>query len=129
VTIIPVVVAGIDVNDGVKYAVGNDTLNMLEAAVQYEPIMVDMEARAPWYVRRQPQARSVTLIVHLLERSMQTRYADYVALRDALDTDLVTLSWTVGTAKSLTVFTSTLLANAFFSRASAELIAPDPVPA
>lgn len=125
-------VNGLAIHDGLKYAVGADTLTMLEAMSPHEPVLVEMANRPPVYVRSQIQARPITLVVFLLRNDANDRKIDYDALLVAINPatpGLKVLSWTDGgTTKTLRTVTSSLIPSNWFSRASAELVAPNPEP-
>lgn len=122
---------GLLIHEDNKYAVGADTLTMLEAMSPYEPVLVDMAHRHPVYIRSQVQARPITLVVYFLRPDANDRKLDYDALLAAVDpsTGLKTLSWTDGaTTKSLRVIASSFIAVNWFASASGELVAPNPEP-
>lgn len=127
-----VILGGLSIHDNVKYAVANDTLTTLEAMAPQNPIMVDMTNRAPVYIRSQIQARPVGLTVFLLRPNALDRKVDYDALIAAADPSagLVALTWvdSGGPTKSLLVHASSFIPSNWFSRASSEMIAPNPIP-
>jgi len=129
-----VLVNGLQIHDGVKYAVSADTLPLLEGMSPNQPIMVEMANRYPAYVRQQPQARPVTLVVYLIRPNALDRKTDFDVLKTALDTStgLATLTWVDTTGptvtKTLKVHCASLTPANWMARASAELIAPNPEP-
>ena len=129
-----VTVNGLDIHDGVSYATAAETLTMLEAMSPREAVMVDMAQRPPVYIRSQIQARPIGLTVFFLQPNALDRKDDYDALVAALNPSggLVTLQWidTTGptVTKTLLVHTSSFIPSNWFSRASGELIAPNPEP-
>lgn len=126
-----VTLGGLEINDNVNFAVNNDTLYLLEAMAPREPVMVDMSNRPPVYVRSQIQARPLTIVVMLLNFDANDRKADFDTLVAAADPSLglVELTWTdeVST-KSLLVHINGFIPSNWFSRASAEMIAANPIP-
>lgn len=129
-----VTIGGLDIHDGVSYATAAETLTMLEAMSPREPVMVDMAHRSPVYIRSQIQARPVGLTVFFLQPDALDRKLDYDVLLAALNPSagLVPLTWidTTGApiTKTLLVHASSFVPSNWFSRASAELIAPNPEP-
>lgn len=126
-----VTINGLVIHEDTKYAVGADTLTMLEAMAPYEPVMVEMAARHPVYIRSQIQARPITLVVYFLRPDANDRKTDYDALITAVNpaTGLKTLSWTDDVStKSLQVIVNTFIPARWFPSASAELVAPNPQP-
>jgi hypothetical protein len=126
-----VTVGGLEINDGVTYAVSADTLTMLEAANPEDARLVDMAFRPPVYVGSQPLARPISLGVYMTATTGTQRKTDYDALKAALDNSagLIPLTWTDGaTTLQLLVHRGTLTPSRWFHRASGDLVAPDPTP-
>lgn len=125
-----VAVGTINVNDGVHYAVAQQTHLALVAAVAADARLVQMAGRSPVYVGSTPQARTIPLLVMLLAKSVSERITDYDALVAALSNanGLVSLTWTddvVGT-KRYWVHANTVQPGLWFSRVAADLTAPTP---
>lgn len=120
----------LNIMDGARYMVGRDTLIPLVAGQPYENIMVNMAGRAPVAIRQQPNARPITLVVFLLEKTGSARAAAYTSLVTYLDsTDgLVQLRWLDGaTWKRYWCLVTNIQPTAWYQRVGAELVAPNPV--
>ena len=111
-------------------AVANRTRYDLDAAIVREPILADMQARHPAYVRSQVRERQINLDVYFLANTYSQRRIDYESFESALDslTGLVSLRWTDenGVTREYLVTALSVSPDAWFHRASAVLIAAEP---
>ena len=121
----------LEINDGVTYAVATDTLYALTAGDPSEPKMIEMASRYPAYGGIIQKARTVPLLVFLLRRNALDRRADFDTLLAALDngSGLVQVQWTEDlVTKRYLCHVSALTSTQWFTRASADLTAPNPTP-
>lgn len=128
--IVNVLANGLELLDSTKYGVTTDTLYMLEQLTPREAVMVDMQYRAPVFVRTQYRALPFTMGIMLREPSAEQRETDWLALLTAIDVpdSLFTLQWirANATSRSLKIAVNTALASLWFSRGSLECVAPAP---
>lgn len=117
------------INTG-AFAVAHESLLSLEAMPQFEPVLVDMQDRAPVYIRSQMLERNIDLVVFILSNTYSQRRADYEELLSALDSlsGVVTLRWTGNDGNTREYYASALSASAdaWFNRATIRLVAPNP---
>ena len=124
-------VGGVSVNDGTRFAVAIETILEAESAVPETPVLVDMAARAPHYVRSQVVAREFSINLFLLDPSYPQRRVDYAYLQTLLAPDAqVPFQWTLGDSvvKTLVVAVMSIIPNAWLTRCSAVVTAANPFP-
>jgi hypothetical protein len=116
--------------DTSAYAVAHQTLLDLEAMAPHESVLVEMQNRSPIYIRSQPKERAISLSVFFLANSYQQRRLDYDDFTASLDSlsGVATLTWTGsdGRIREYLVTVISVSPDAWFNRATASLIAPNP---
>lgn len=121
---------GLELFDGADYSAGAEMAAALEAPDPKSNVMLELSGAPPWFIRRQPEERTIPLVVNLLGRFFSDRETAWEALKAVCDTEVpVPLVWTNGaTSKTLYVLPTEIMPNVWFHLVRGTLIAPDPTP-
>lgn len=122
---------GVEVFASSDYALLNSAVFALYAASPQLAITMDMQQRYPYFLRRQPQARTLEFEVKMLSGAADTRKSKYLALVAALRPSslgaLVEISWVdSATTRVYYVYAENMIAGSWFQTMAATLIAPNP---
>jgi hypothetical protein len=119
----------LDVMDGAIYDVGRPTVIALSAMSPRSAVLVQRQNAPPVFQRFQPEPRTVPLEILLKQKMAPDRRDAFETLKAAAGFGLVPLVWVEGAATyTLLVAVEEFVPNAWFTRATASAIAPDPDP-
>lgn len=128
-TVTSVTLNGLEICSSADYALHKSTLVSLLAGAPREPMMIDMQARAPEFQRSQVRPRPIQITIMLLANTISLRETNLTSIITACaDGTLVPLIYTKGaTSKTYMVHCSGPVPSDTLHRVTIEAVAPDPV--